>query len=34
LTRSGVPLVEALRIGAEVSNNWVIRDAIEVAMDV
>ncbi|MCL5767164.1 type II secretion system inner membrane protein GspF [Acinetobacter sp. ANC5681] len=33
LTRSGVPLVEALRIGAEVSNNWVIRDAIEVAME-
>ena len=33
LTRSGVPLVEALRIGAEVSNNWVIRDSIEVAME-
>ena len=33
MTRSGVPLVEALRIGAEVSNNWVIRDSIEVAME-
>lgn len=28
LTRSGVPLVEALKIAAEVSSNWLIRDAI------
>lgn len=28
LTQSGVPLVEALYIGAAVSNNWLIRDAI------
>ncbi|MDP2227618.1 MAG: type II secretion system inner membrane protein GspF [Moraxellaceae bacterium] len=28
LTRSGVPLVEALKIAAEVSSNWHIRDAI------
>lgn len=31
LTRSGVPLVDALRIGAAVSSNWLIRDAITVA---
>lgn len=29
LTRSGVPLVDALNIAAAVSNNWVIRDAIQ-----
>ncbi len=29
LTQSGVPLVEALHIGAAVSSNWHIRDAIE-----
>ncbi len=29
LTQSGVPLVEALHIGAAVSSNWLIRDAIE-----
>lgn len=28
LTKSGVPLVEALRIAAEVTSNWHIRDAI------
>ena len=28
LTQSGVPLVDALKIGAAVSNNWVIRDAV------
>ncbi len=28
LTRSGVPLVDALKIGAAVTNNWVIRDSI------
>jgi general secretion pathway protein F len=31
LTQSGVPLVEALSIGASVSNNWLIRDAINQA---
>lgn len=31
LTRSGVPLVEALRIAAEVSSNFLIRDAIRQA---
>lgn len=31
LTRSGVPLVEALRIAAEVSSNLLIRDAIRQA---
>lgn len=31
LTRSGVPLVEALKIAAEVSSNWHIRDAIRQA---
>ncbi|TCM70918.1 type II secretion system protein F (GspF) [Acinetobacter calcoaceticus] len=33
LTQSGVPLVDALKIGAAVSNNWVIRDAINVAAE-
>jgi len=33
LTRSGVPLVDALRIGAAVSSNWVIRDAINLAAE-
>lgn len=33
LTRSGVPLVEALHIGAAVSGNWLIRDAIEHAAE-
>lgn len=33
LTRSGVPLVDALRIAAAVSNNWVIRDAIQHAAE-
>ncbi len=33
LTRSGVPLVDALRIAAAVSNNWVIRDAIQAAAE-
>ena len=33
LTRSGVPLVDALRIAAAVSNNWVIRDAIQQAAE-
>lgn len=31
LTQSGVPLVEALHIGAAVANNWYIRDAIQQA---
>jgi general secretion pathway protein F len=31
LARSGVPLVEALKIAAEVSSNWLIRDAIRQA---
>ncbi len=31
LTQSGVPLVEALHIGAAVASNWHIRDAIEQA---
>ena len=31
LTRSGVPLVEALHIGAAVASNWLIRDAIQQA---
>ncbi|MGB4344110.1 MAG: type II secretion system inner membrane protein GspF [Moraxellaceae bacterium] len=31
LTRSGVPLVEALRIAAEVSSNLLIRDSIRLA---
>ncbi len=33
LTQSGVPLVDALRIGAAVSSNWVIRDAINHAAE-
>ena len=28
LTQSGVPLVDALKISAAVSNNWIIRDAV------
>jgi general secretion pathway protein F len=31
LARSGVPLVEALKIAAEVSSNWLVRDAIRTA---
>lgn len=31
LTKSGVPLVDALKIGGAVSSNWVIRDAIYLA---
>ncbi len=31
LSRSGVPLVEGLRISAEVTSNWLIRDAIRQA---
>ena len=31
LTQSGVPLVEALHIGAAVASNWHIRDAIQQA---
>ena len=33
LTQSGVPLVDALKIGAAVSNNWVIRDAVNLAAE-
>lgn len=33
LTKSGVPLVDALKIGAAVSNNWVIRDAVNIAAE-
>lgn len=33
LTKSGVPLVDALKIGAAVSNNWVIRDAVNFAAE-
>ena len=33
LTRSGVPLVDALKIGAAVSNNWVIRDSVNLAAE-
>ena len=33
LTQSGVPLVDALKIGAAVSNNWVIRDAVNAAAE-
>ena len=33
LTQSGVPLVDALKIGAAVSNNWVIRDAVNHAAE-
>ena len=33
LTQSGVPLVDALKIGAAVSSNWVIRDAVNFAAE-
>lgn len=33
LSQSGVPLVDALYIGAAVSNNWLIRDAIILAAE-
>ncbi len=33
LSQSGVPLVDALYIGAAVSNNWLIRDAIVLAAE-
>lgn len=33
LTQSGVPLVDALKIGAAVSSNWVIRDTIHIAAE-
>lgn len=33
LTKSGVPLVDALKIGAAVSSNWVIRDAVNIVAD-
>lgn len=33
LTKSGVPLVDALKIGAAVSNNWVIRDSVNIAAE-
>ena len=33
LTQSGVPLVDALKIGAAVSSNWVIRDAVNLAAE-
>lgn len=33
LSQSGVPLVDALYIGAAVSNNWLIRDAILLAAE-
>ena len=33
LTRSGVPLVDALKIGAAVSSNWIIRDAVNLAAE-
>ncbi|MDM1758925.1 MULTISPECIES: type II secretion system inner membrane protein GspF [Acinetobacter] len=33
LTKSGVPLVDALKIGAAVSNNWIIRDAVNIAAE-
>lgn len=33
LTQSGVPLVDALKIGAAVSNNWVVRDAVNEAAE-
>ena len=33
LTQSGVPLVDALKIGAAVSSNWVIRDAVNIAAE-
>lgn len=33
LTQSGVPLVDALKIGSAVSSNWLIRDAIDRATE-
>ncbi|QSG84931.1 type II secretion system inner membrane protein GspF [Acinetobacter indicus] len=33
LTQSGVPLVDALKIGAAVSSNWVIRDSVNLAAE-
>ena len=33
LTKSGVPLVDSLKIGAAVSSNWVIRDAVNIATE-
>ncbi|WP_180007091.1 type II secretion system inner membrane protein GspF [Acinetobacter sp. YH16057] len=33
LTKSGVPLVDALKIGAAVSNNWMIRDSVNLAAE-
>ncbi len=33
LTKSGVPLVDALRIGAAVSSNWVVRDSVNLAAE-
>lgn len=33
LTQSGVPLVDALKIGAAVSSNWVVRDSINGAAE-
>ena len=33
LTKSGVPLVDALKIGAAVSSNWVIRDSVNAAAE-
>ena len=33
LSQSGVPLVDALKIGAAVSNNWMIRDAVNLAAE-
>ncbi|NNH37555.1 type II secretion system inner membrane protein GspF [Acinetobacter terrae] len=33
LMQSGVPLVDALKIGAAVSNNWVIRDSVNLAAE-
>ena len=33
LTQSGVPLVDALKIGAAVSSNWVVRDAVNFAAE-
>ncbi|WP_168407418.1 type II secretion system inner membrane protein GspF [Acinetobacter indicus] len=33
LTQSGVPLVDALKIGAAVSSNWVIRDSVKLAAE-
>ena len=33
LTQSGVPLVDALKIGAAVSSNWIIRDTVNIAAE-